>query len=294
MKFASFYNILLKSTCFLWGLLLLIGCSADEEPQPARLIEARGYDKDTPLDSFPLPGIIGTSTTIELVFDKPVLEVSINYSAKAQADEIPTTFWKLEGDQLEEVWNLQIGFNPERDVTLTIIYEDETGIHKDTLDVTLGAYSIDVFPPLITFLDPWNNEVNADADRLNHEGIKIGFDKEMDNRPSRTKIEVYSGQEMLNWSINCWTLPDDDRYGVHMVTLLPKSEDDWLLPKHEYEVHLIEFYDAVGARGDGPLVIRFQTASVEPDDNTNPIVDNGHHEPFKIKPAKQNTRSTSH
>ena len=243
-----------------------MSCSAHEELQSARLLEARGYNKHTPQETFPLPGVIGTSTTIELVFDKPVLAVSINYSAKAQPDEMPPTMiWKLESNRLEDVWNLKIGWNPVRDVTLMVIYEDETGIHKDTLDVTLGAYSLDVFPPIIAFLDPWSGEVNVDANRLNQEGIKIGFDKEMDNRPYRTKIEVYSGQEMLNWSIDCWTLPDEYRYGAHMVTLLPESEDDWLLSGYEYEVHLVDFYDYKGTRGegleDGPIVIKFQTAS---------------------------------
>ncbi len=264
MKLARFYDALTRGSMLFCGLCLLIGCSADEELQPAQLIEARGYDEDTPQSSFPLPGVIGTTTTIELVFDKPVLEVSINYSAKAQPDEMPpTTIWKLESNHLEDVWNLQIGWNPERDVTLMVIYEDEAGIHKDTLDVTLGAYSLDVFPPLIVFLDPWSGEVDVDANRLNQEGIKIGFDKEMDNRPYRTKIEVYSGQEMLDWSIYRWTL-DDDNGAVHTVILMPESEDDWLLPGQDYEVHVVDFYDYKGTRGERleekPLVIRFQTA----------------------------------
>ena len=270
MKFASFYNILLKSTCFLCGLLLLIGCSADEELQPARLIEARGYDKDTPLDSFPLPvdggGIIGTSTIIELVFDKPVLEVSINYSAKAQADEIPTKVWKLESNRLEDVWNLQIGFNPERDVTLTIIYEDDIGVHKETLHVTLGAYHIDVFPPAIVSGDPQIDEINVDANRLNREGITFSFDTRMDTQ--RTQIEVYSGQVMLDWRIRCWTVYDDNRRDAHTVVLLPESEDDWLLPGQEYEIHL-DFYSFGGIRGKGlgggPIVLSFQTASAKSD-----------------------------
>ena len=241
-----------------------MSCSTDEELQPARLIETRGYYKDTPQDSFPLPGIIGTGSIIELVFDKPVLEVGINYSVKAQPDEMPpTTIWKLEGYRLD-VWDHQIGWNPERDVTLTIIYEDEIGIHKDTLDVTLGAYSLDVFPPTISFADPSPIDANVDANRLNREGIKIGFDTEMDNRPYRTKIEVYSGQKMLNWSIYRWTL-DDDNGAAHTVILMPESEDDWLLPGQDYEVHVVVFFDYKGTRGEGleekPLVIRFQTAS---------------------------------
>lgn len=253
------------------GLCLLIDCSVDEETQRARLIEVRGYDKDTPLDTFPLPGIIGTSTTIKLVFDKPVLAVNINYSAKAQPDEMPpTTIWKLESYRLD-VWNPQIGWNPERNVTLTIIYEDDIGIHKDTLDVTLGAYSNDVFPPAISQADPSNNEIDVDANRLNREGIKITFDKQMDTQ--RTRIVVYHrfpnpvaferGQRILHWDVD-WT--NETRTSETTATLLPKSEDDRLLPGHEYEVRLLAFYDIAGhGRGpeEGPLVIQFRTASEE-------------------------------
>lgn len=268
MKVASFYNILLKSTCFLCGLLLLIGCLADsnEEPQPAKLIKVTSYDAEgdsSEVDLFPLNGrgILGRDSIIELVFDKPVLEVVINYAAKAQSDDVPpATVWKLEGNQLEEVWNLQIGFNPERGVTLTIIYEDETGIHKDTLDVTLGAYSIDVFPPMIISANIGHKQVDADVNRLNQEGIVITFSDEMD--VCRTQIEIFSGQMMLNWRID-WI------EGNSTAILLPESPDDWLLPGHEYEIHLVDFYDNGGNRGegleDGPIVIRFQTAGAEPD-----------------------------
>ena len=128
------------------GLFLLIGCSVDEKLQSAQLIEARGYDRDTPYNPFPLPvngkGIIAATTIIELVFDKPVLEVSINYSAKAQPDEMPpTTIWTVESNRLANVWNLQVEGSPDKEVVLMVIYEDETGIHKDTLDVTLDLQS---------------------------------------------------------------------------------------------------------------------------------------------------------
>ena len=141
----------LAATTLLLCLCSFIGCSTEEELQPARLMEARGYHKNTPLESFPLPvnggGIIGTTTTIELVFDKPVLEVSINYSAKAQPDEMPpTTIWKLESNRLESVWNRR-----NKNVTLTVIYEDDTGIHKDTLDVTLDLQSDS---PRVIAVDP--------------------------------------------------------------------------------------------------------------------------------------------
>ena len=243
-------------------LCLLFGCSTDNEDiQPAQLIKASSTDGEGDrLEVDPLPlnggGILSVSSIIELVFDKPVLEVSINYSAKAQPYDLPpATVWKLEANQLD-VWDyLEVGFNPERDVTLTIIYEDETGIHKDTLHVTLGGYHIDVFPPVIDSSNVRHNQINVDANQLNREGIRITFSDWMN--PRRTKIEIYSGQVILNWKLY-WT----DR--TKTVILLPESEFDWLLPEHEYEIHLVDFYDYRGTRGkrleDGPIVIRFQTA----------------------------------
>ena len=265
MKVASFYNISLKSTCFLCGLFLLIGCS-DEEIQPAQLIKASSFNAEgnsLAIDLLPLNGrgILARDSTMEFVFDKPVLEVVINYTAKAQSDDAPpATVWKLEGNQLKEVWNLQIGFNAERDVTLTIIYEDKSGLHKETLDVTLGAYSIDVFPLEIVSANVANNQIDADANRLNQEGITITFNAEMDTSSHRTKIEIYSGQTMLNWRID-WT------EGNSTAVLLPMSKDNQLLPGQDYKVLLVDFYDINGARGagleDGPTVISFKTASEE-------------------------------
>ena len=154
VELARIYDILLKSSMLLCVWCLLMSCSADEELQPARLIEARGYVPDIDVEAFQysgLPlngrGIIKTSTIIGLVFDKPVFEVSINYSAKAEPDEMsPTTIWKLESNRLEDVWRLR-----NKNVTLTIIYEDETGIHKDTLDVTLDLQSDS---PRVIAVDP--------------------------------------------------------------------------------------------------------------------------------------------
>jgi len=262
MKLARIYNLLLKSTMLFCGLCLLISCSSEEEIQPAQLIKASSSDAESDsLEVDPLPlngrGIISVSSIIELVFDKPVLEVSINYSTKGTPNGVlPATVWKLEGNQLD-VWDyLEVGFNPERDVTLTIIYEDETGIHKDTLDVTLGGYHIDVFPPVIDSSTVRHNQIDADANQLNRDGIRITFSDWMN--PRRTEIEIYSGQVILNWKLY-WT----DR--TKTVILLPESEFDWLLPAHEYEIHLVDFYDYRGTRGRGleekPLVIRFETAN---------------------------------
>ena len=122
---------------------MLIGCSADEKLQPARLIEARGYDRDTPQQPFPLPvngeGIIAATTIIELVFDKPVLEVSIN-SVNAKPDVVPlATVWTLDSRRLD-VWIGKTGMLET--LSLTINYKDDTGVHTKSLDVRLDLQSV--------------------------------------------------------------------------------------------------------------------------------------------------------
>ena len=263
MEFTRHYAILLKSFMSFYGLCLLIGCSADKEIQSARLMEANAYYYLRELNVRPLPlngrGIISLDDTIELVFDKPVRQVSIN-DVDTRPNQVPTaTVWLLETRRLE-VWDRQEGWNPEKDVTLRIVYVDETGVHSDTLDVTLGAYDIYSPPPEIDGASVGNNQTDADADQLNREGIWIGFNAPMDTQ--RTQIEVYSGQMRLNWRID-WIM---DNYTA---ILSPEIEDDRLLPGHEYEIHLVDFYDIGGDRGkgleDGPIVIKFQTARAEPD-----------------------------
>ena len=263
------------------ALLLFVDCSSNEndELQQARLIKARYYGQEQEsLDIHPLPlngrGILAPDSTIELVFDKPVLLVSVNYAARAQPIEgSPATVWKLESNRLKDVWYDLVGWNPGRDVTLTIVYEDDIGIHKETLDVTLGDYSVHPLPPVISFADPSNHEIDVDAKRLNRDGIKITFDKQMDTQ--RTRIVIYHrfpnpvaferGQRILHWNVD-WTY--EPRTRKTTAIFLPKSEDDQLLQGHEYEVRLLAFYDIAGhGRGpeEGPLVIQFRTASVEPE-----------------------------
>ena len=261
MKFTRHYAILLKSFMLFCGLCLLIGCPADEEIQPARLIEASAYYyrglQELEVRPLPLNGreIISVLDTIELVFDKPVRQVSIN-DVDARPNQKPTaTIWLLETNRLE-VWDSQDGFNPEKDVTLRIVYEDEPGDqHGDTLDVTLEASHVSSPPPELDSASVWN-QTDADADQLNREGIRLVFNTSIDIQ--RSQIEVYSGQMRLNWIID-WA---SDQY---IATLLPASEDDWLLPGHEYEIHLLDLYNIGGDRGrgleEGSMVIRFQTAN---------------------------------
>ena len=261
MKLARNYDMLLNSVMLCAVLCLLMSCSVDEEIQSARLMEANAYHIRSlrELNVRPLPlngrGIISHSETIGLVFDKPVRQVSINDVDTRPNQEPKATIWLLETNRLE-VWDNQEGFNPEKDVTLRIVYEDETGVHRDTLDVTLGAYHISSSPPTIQDANIRHKQTDADADQLNREGIRLVFSNAIDIQ--RSRIEVYSGQMRLNWIID-WSYEQD------IATLLPASEDDRLLPGHEYEIHLVDLYDIGGDRGrgleDGPIVIRFQTMS---------------------------------
>ncbi|MDE0184817.1 MAG: hypothetical protein OXP71_05105 [Candidatus Poribacteria bacterium] len=274
MKLARNHFVLLRCTVLFCGLCLLICCSADDEIQPAQIIEASSYHYFQKLNTKPLPlngrGEISLSDTIELVFDKPVRQVSIN-TIDARPNQEPTaTVWLLEIKPLE-VWAREMGphLKLEKDVTLTIHYEDETGVHIDTLDVTIVVYAEPASPPVISFADPLNNEINVDANRLNQVGIQIGFNKQMDTQ--RTRIVVYNrfpnpvaferGQRILHWNID-WVY--DAMTNETKATLLPKSEDDRLLRGNEYEVRLLAFYDMSGhGRGpeEGPLVIQFRTMS---------------------------------
>ena len=143
MQLARFCDALCLLALCLLALCLFMSCSAHEELQPARLIEARGYDRDTPQQPFPLPvngdGIIAATTIIELVFDKPVLEVSIN-SINAEPNVVPlATVWTLDSRRLD-VWIGKTGMLET--VSLTINYKDDTGVHTETLDVRLDLQSV--------------------------------------------------------------------------------------------------------------------------------------------------------
>ena len=267
MQLARIYDILLKGSLVFVGLILLIGCSADsdEEPQPAQLIRVTSYNSFRDITVQHLPkgdadGILAFQDWIELVFDKAVLEVIIevdNVFGKAKPNGMPpTTIWQLKGQQLD-VWSP--GFTPERNASFTIIYQDKTGLYKETLDVTLGSYHVSSYPPVIESSTVFDNQVDVDFNQLNREGIKIGFDKIMDTY--RTQIEIYSAQGILDWEIDCW----QDKNMT--VILLPENKDDWLLPEHNYEIHLVA-YDISGqgiGTEESPVVISFQTASVEPE-----------------------------
>ena len=82
MRLARIYGILLIGLMLFGGLFLLIGCSANEQKQSSRLVEASAYYHVRELNIRPLPlngrGKISLQDTIELVFDKPVRQVSIN------------------------------------------------------------------------------------------------------------------------------------------------------------------------------------------------------------------------
>ena len=214
MKLARIYDILLNSVMLCAMLCSLIACAADdEEMQPGRLIDAFGFDQGTFKRSW-LPlhgsGVIKTSTIIELVFDKPVLAVNINHSAKAQPNEKPpATVWKLDSNRLEDVWNLQIEGSPDREVVLMVIYEDETGIHKDMLRVTLDLQSNS---PRVIAVDPKPSAQRSEPVKLDAltQEFRITFNEPIIPNSgrilfgnSRIQLQDTEPTDVITWN-QCW------------------------------------------------------------------------------------------
>ena len=265
MKFTRHYAILLKSFMPFCGLCLLIGCSeemGEEDIASPHLIRVTSYNdfQDTTHHhslNADEKWKIELQDLVELVFSRAVTQVIIeadNMLGNARPNGVPpTTIWRIQVAELG-LWSPP-GFIPERDVLFTVIYEHKTGFYKETFDITLGI-SHPPEPPRIDSSNVSNNQIDADANQLNQEGIKIWFSKDIDT--PHAEINVYSGQKKLNWEIH-WT-------GHNLAILRPKCPPgDQLLPGHEYEIHLVDFYDGAGNRGkgleEGPIVIRFQTAS---------------------------------
>ena len=273
MKFVRNYHILLRITILFLALFLFMGCSDDgiqvmPKTQPARLIKVTSdnHFQDTRDQHFPNgegDEIVAFQDWVELVFDKAVSQVIIDVDSVlgyATPNGIPpTTIWIVKVGDLD-LPSLPFFRTPKKNVPFTVIYEDKTGFHQETFEVALGNYHPGPEPPHIDSSDPYNDEIDVNANRLNRKGIWFRFDKRMDI--TRSQIEVYRGERKLNWPLY-WTERGEK------AVLLPESENDWLLPGHHYEIHLVDFYDLGGNRGewleDGPIVIRFQTASAEPD-----------------------------
>lgn len=257
------------------GLFLLMDCSDEgiqvmPEIQPARLMKVTSdnHFQDTRDQHFPNgkgDEVLAAQDWAELVFDKAVSQVIIdvdNVLGYATPNGIPpTTIWIVKVGELN-LPSLPFFRTPKKNVPFTVIYEDKTGFHKETFEVALGNYHPGPSPPQLVSSNVRHNQVDANAEQLNQAGIQFDFYAKLD--ALRSQIEVYSGQKRLNWRIS-WIY----KGGLTTATLFPASEDDQLLPGHEYEIHLVDFYSFWGQRGegleDGPLVIRFQTASVEPE-----------------------------
>ena len=269
MTFVRNYHSLLRITMPFVAWFLSMGCSDDgiqvmPETQPARLIRvtARNSFQGTTFQHFPNEnddGILSPQDWVELVFDKSVSQLIIDVDGilgYATPNGIPpTTIWQLKVGDLG-LPSLPYLSNPKKNVPFTVIYEDKTGIHQETFEVALGDYEPGPDPPRIDSSNVWNNQVDADANQLNRDGIKITFSVRMD--PFRTLIEVYTGQVQLDWKIY-WT----DR--IKTVILLPENHNDLLLTGQQYEVHFVALYSAGGVRdgavGDRPIVLSFKTAS---------------------------------
>ena len=267
MQLVGKRHILLRIAMLFLALFLFKGCSDDgiqvmPEIQPARLMKVTSdnHFQDTRDQHFPNgkgDEVLAAQDWVELVFDKSVSQLIIDVDGilgYATPNGIPpTTIWMLKVGDLD-LPSLPYFRIPKKNVAFTVIYEDKTGIHQETFEVALGNYHAAPPPPIIVSGDPHNNEIDVDANRLNRKGIWYRFDIRMD--VLRSQIEVYRGQRTLDWKLY-WTDQGE------VATLLPESEDDWLLPGQEYEVRLIDFYSFGGTRGkgleDGPIVIKFQT-----------------------------------
>ena len=271
MQFVRNYHILLQITTLSLTLFLFMGCSDDGIPivmpeiQPARLMKVTSdnHFQDTRDLHFPNgkgDEVLAAQDWVELVFDKAVSQVIIGVDSVlgylTPNGIPPTTIWMIRVRDLN-LPSLPYFRTPKKNVPFTVIYEDNTGFHQETFEVALGNYEPGPSAPIILSGDPQIDEINVDANRLNRKGIWFRFDLLMD--VIRSQIEVYRGQRKLNWTLY-WTEQGK------MAILLPDSDDDWLSPAHEYEIHL-DFYSLAGIRGkwleDGPIVIRFQTASEE-------------------------------
>lgn len=273
MKCGSNYYMLLRITMPFLALFLYMGCSDDgiqviPEIQPARLIRVTSYNSFQDITYQHLPkgdadGILSPQDWLELAFDKAVSQAIIDVDSVlgylTPNGIPPTTIWTIRVRDLD-LPSLPYFSDPKKNVPVTVIYEDKNGIHKETFETALGDYAL-VEPPKIMSSDIYNDEIDiVDATRINLKGIRLLFDKPIDI--TRSQIEVYRGERKLNWTLY-WTERGET------AILLPESEADWLLPGQHYEIHIVDFYDIGGNRGegleDGPLVIRFQTASVEPE-----------------------------
>ncbi len=264
MKFARFFELLLKITMPCCVLFLFLSCSDEgiqvmPEIQPARLMKVTSdnHYQDTRDWHFPDgkgDEVLALQDWAELVFDKAVSQVIIdvdNVLGYARPNGIPpTTIWIVKVGELN-LPSLPYFRTPKKNVPFTVIYEDKTGLHQETFKVALGNYELGPEPPTIDSSNVSNNQIDADANQLNQEGIRISFSNRID--PHRTRIEVYSGRWKLNWKVY-WT----DR--IETAILLPESKGARLLPGREYEIHLLALYSAGGTKRDAPLVITFQTA----------------------------------
>ena len=274
MKCGSNYYMLLRITMPFLALFLYMGCSDDgiqviPEIQPARLIRVTSYNSFQDITYQHLPkgaadGILSPQDWLELVFDKSVSQAIIDVDSVlgylTPNGIPPTTTWTIRVRDLD-LPSLPYFSDPKKNVPVTVIYEDKNGIHKETFETALGDYEPGPEPPQIVSANVRNDQDDTNAEQLNQEGIKFEFYAKLD--VLRSQIEVYSGQKRLNWRIS-WIY----KGGLTTATLFPDSDDDRFLPGREYEIHVVDFYSFWGTRGegleDGPLVIRFQTASVEP------------------------------
>ena len=110
--------------------LLCTGCGDDEAIPDDEMIPARLL-KTTP----PARAIERFTPEMELVFDKPVLQVKVSGVDAQPNGPIPAAIWTLDLNHFETVHPIVYEQNipPER-VCLTVSYTDEGGHHDEELD----------------------------------------------------------------------------------------------------------------------------------------------------------------
>ncbi len=174
--------------------LLFTGCG-DDEVIPARLLKtippARAIERFTP--------------EMELVFDKPVLQVEVSGVDAQSNGPIPAAIWTLDLSHFEQVHPIvhQTNIPPER-VCLTVSYTDEGGRHHEALDCAQLLSIIVYSPPLeIIAATVIDGEVEVDAGFLNANGILLEF-----NTPVIGEMAIFSGrvedwnpEASLDWNV---------------------------------------------------------------------------------------------
>ena len=176
--------------------LLFTGCG-DDEVIPARLL------KTTP----PASLIDRFEPKMEIVFDKPVMEVQVNDVDAQPNSPIPTALWTMDLRHFEKVHPIVDHLNiPPEWVCLTVSYTDEGGRHHEDLDCAeLQPIIVSASPPEIIAATATvkDGDVEVDAEFLNANGILLEFNTLVIGKvaifPGR--VEDWNPEASLDWNV---------------------------------------------------------------------------------------------